>query len=119
MEAAREKRRIIVVSDAAWFEPNPPQELVQWWEKESYTPRTEDQLRELVRSADLRLLATYRLPEADNYYVPMLARIEELRKTHGAGPALAAILHSFDYEAEMYREYKRYYGYTFFVMQNP
>jgi hypothetical protein len=26
----------MVVSDAAWFEPNPPEELVQWWEKEGY-----------------------------------------------------------------------------------
>jgi ubiquinone/menaquinone biosynthesis C-methylase UbiE len=54
----------LVVSDAAWFEPNPPQELVQWWEKEGYIPKTEDQLKDLVRNAGLRLLATYRLPEA-------------------------------------------------------
>ena len=111
----------IVVSDAAWFEPEPPQELVQWWEKEGYIPKTEDHLREQVKNAGLRLIATYRLPEAgwwDYYYVPMLARITELRKTHGADPLLAAILDSFKNEAEMYRKYKRYYGYTFFIMQN-
>jgi len=116
------KGGFIVVSDAAWFEQNPPQELVQWWEKEGYIPRTEVQLREMVRSEGLRLLATYRLPEAgwwDYYYVPMLARIAELRKTHGSDPALAPILDSFKNEAEMYRQYKRYYGYTFFIMQNP
>ena len=111
----------MVVSDAAWFEPNPPQELVQWWEKEGYIPKTENQLTEQVRNAGLHLIATYRLPEAgwwENYYIPMLARIAELRKTHGADPACAAILDSFEYEAEMYRKYKQYYGYTFFVMQN-
>jgi SAM-dependent methyltransferase len=112
----------MVVSDAAWFEPEPAQELVQWWEKEGYIPKTEEQLREQVKDAGLRLIATYRLPEAgwwDNYYVPMLARIVELRKSHGSDPACAAILDSLEEEAEMYRKYKRYYGYTFFIMQNP
>ena len=116
------KGGFMVVSDAAWFEQNPPRELVQWWEKEGALPGTEDQLKEQVRNAGLRLLATFRLPEAgwwENYYVPMLARVAELRKEHSADSAHAAILDSFDHEAEMYRKYKRFYGYTFFVMQNP
>jgi SAM-dependent methyltransferase len=112
----------MVVSDAAWFVPNPPQELMQWWEKKGYVPKTEDQLREQVDKAGLRLVATYRLPEAgwwENYHVPMLARIDELRKTHGSDPARAALLDSFVEEAETYRKYKRYHGYTFFIMQMP
>jgi cyclopropane fatty-acyl-phospholipid synthase-like methyltransferase len=112
----------MVVSDAAWFEQDPPAELMQWWKEEGYVPGTEDQLREHVKDAGLRFIATYRLPEAgwwENYYVPMLARIAELRKTHGAEPAHAAILDSLEREAETYRKYKRYYGYTFFIMQNP
>jgi SAM-dependent methyltransferase len=116
------KGGFIVVSDAAWFEPNPPQELMQWWEKEGYVPGTEDQLKEQIRNAGLRLLATYRLPEAgwwENYYIPMLSRIKQLRETQGSDPACAAILDSLENEAEMYRKYKRYYGYTFFIMQNP
>ena len=115
------KGGFLVVSDAAWFEPNPPHELVQWWEKQGDLPGTEEQLREQVKNAGLRLVVTYRLPEAgwwDNYYIPMLARIAELRKTHGSDPACAALLDSLEYEAEMYRKYKWYYGYTFFVMQN-
>ncbi len=112
----------MVVSDADWFEPNPPQELMQWWEKEGYVPASEDEMKERVKSAGLRLVATCRLPETgwwDHYYIPMLARIKELRKIHGAVTENAAILDSLGYEAEMYRKYKRYYGYTFFVMQNP
>jgi hypothetical protein len=111
----------MVVSDAAWFEQDPPAELMQWWEEEGYIPKTEDQLREQVRAAGLHLIATYRLPVEgwwDNYYVPMLARIAELRKTHGTDPAHAAILDSLEHEAEVYRKNKRYYGYTFFIMQN-
>jgi len=112
----------MVVSDAAWFEPNPPQELMQWWEKEGYVPATEDELRERVKQSGLRLIATYRLPDKgwwDNYYVPMLARIAELRTTHGTDPAHTAILDALEAEAETYRMYRRYYGYTFFVMEKP
>ena len=112
----------MVVSDADWFEPNPPAELVKWWESEGYVPVSEDEMKERVKRAGLRLIATYRLPEAgwwDNYHVPMLARIQELSKTHGAVPENAALLESLEHEAEMYRKYKRFYGYTFFIMQNP
>jgi SAM-dependent methyltransferase len=112
----------LVVSDADWFEPNPPKELMDWWESEGYVPVSEDEMKERVKRAGLRLITTYRLPEAgwwDNYHVPMLARIAELRKTHGSDPGYAALLNAFEHEAVMYRKYKRYYGYTFFVMQNP
>jgi len=112
----------MVVSDADWFEPNPPKELAQWWESEGYVPVPEEEMKERVRRTGLRLVATYRLPESgwwDNYHVPMLARIVELRKTHGQDPGNAALLDSFEHEADMFRKYKRYYGYTFFVMQNP
>ncbi len=111
----------MVVSDADWFEPNPPAELVQWWESEGYLPVSEDEMKGRVNRAGLRLVATYRLPEAgwwENYHVPMLARIVELKKTHGSDPADAALLNALEHEAEMYLKYKRYYGYTFFVMQH-
>jgi SAM-dependent methyltransferase len=112
----------MVVSDANWFEPNPPEELMKWWESEGYVPVPEEEMKERIKRAGLRLVATYRLPESgwwDNYHVPMLARIAEFRKTHGQDPGNAALLDALEHEAEMYRKYKRYYGYTFFVMQNP
>ena len=111
----------MVVSDAHWFLPNPPAELAGWWEAEGYVPVSEEEMKERVKRTGLRLVATYRLPETgwwDNYLVPLLARTAELRKTHGKNPEDAALLDSLEHEADMYRKYKRYYGYTFFVMQN-
>ncbi|AGB01204.1 methyltransferase family protein [Methanoregula formicica SMSP] len=110
----------MVVSDADWFEPNPPEELRKWWESEGYIPVPEEEMKERVKRTGLRLVATYRLPEAgwwDNYHVPMLALTAELRKIHGKDPGNAALLDAFEHEADMYRKYKRWYGYTFFVMQ--
>jgi hypothetical protein len=39
-------------------------------------------------------------------------------KTYGNDPTLAVILDSFELEVEMYWNYSKYHGYTFFVMQN-
>ncbi len=111
----------MVVSDADWFEADPPEELMKWWESEGYIPVSEEEMKERVKRAGLRLIATYRLPEEgwwDNYHVPMLALIAKLRKTHGSDPVAAGLMDAFEHEADMYRKYKRYYGYTFFIMQN-
>ncbi len=110
----------MVVSDADWFEQDPPEELLRFWESEGYIPVSESEMKKRAERAGLRVLATYRLPETgwqENYYTPMLARTRELRKTHGILPENAAILDSLEHEADMYRKYKRWYGYTFFVMQ--
>lgn len=112
----------LVVSDAAWFEPDPPRELVAWWEKQGYVPLTEPEKMEQVRRAGLEIVAMERLPDAgwwEHYYVPMLEQVARFGKIYGDDPALKAVLDSFQHEAEMYRTYKRYYGYTFFVLRAP
>jgi hypothetical protein len=75
-----------------------------------------------VRNAGLEIVATERLPEAgwwEHYYVPMLEQVAGFRKIYERDPALKMVLDSFEHEAEMYRTYKRYYGYTFFVLRVP
>lgn len=112
----------MVVSDADCFESDPPRELMAWWEEKGDVPTSKDEMKEWVKRAGLRLLATFRLPEEgwwENYHVPMLERLASLRKTSGDIPEKKALLDALEDEAENYRKYKRYYGYTFFVMQNP
>jgi SAM-dependent methyltransferase len=114
------KGGFIVVSDAVRFEADPPVELMQYWEKLGYSLLCEQEREEQINREGLRLIAMYRLPEAgwwENYYVPMIDRLNEFRKIHGGDSALSAVLDTFDHEIDMYRNYKRYYGYTFFVMQ--
>jgi SAM-dependent methyltransferase len=116
------KGGFIVVSDAVCFEADPPAELMQYWETQGYLLLSEQERVEQIHREGLRLIEMYRLPEAgwwENYYVPMRARVADLRKTYGNDPTLGAFLDSCDLEVEMYRKYKRYHGYTFFVIQNP
>ena len=116
------KGGFIVVSDAVCFQVDPPAELMQYWETQGYPLMSEQERVEQIHRQGLCLIEMYRLPEAGwwkNYYVPMSARVAELRKTYGNDPTLGGFLNSCDLEVEMYRKYKRYHGYTFFVMQNP
>jgi SAM-dependent methyltransferase len=111
----------IVASDAVRFEAEIPAPIAQAWEGWGYPLLTEQERAEQVRSAGFRLVATYRLPEAGwerHYLVPLQARVDELKKSGGDAPALQAVLDTCEEEIAMYRQYKRYYGYTFFVMQN-
>jgi SAM-dependent methyltransferase len=110
----------MVISDIAWFETGAPDELREFLKQEGCVLATEEEKREQVRQAGFRLLATYRLPEAGwwkHFYLPLLERVAELRKTYGSDPEYAAILDSCEHEAAIYQKYKRYYGNTFFVMQ--
>jgi len=111
----------VVVSDMTWFEPGAPDELLRFFaEVEGCSLATEEELVEQAREVGYRVIATYRLPKAgwwDHYYVPLLERIKELRKTHGANSDDAAVLDMLEHEAAIYRRYHRYYGYTFFVLQ--
>lgn len=111
----------IVVSDIAWFLKNPPPELIQFWKNENCIVNTEEEKREQIDRTGLTLIATFRLPESgwwEHYYVPLLLRVAELKEKYGKDPVFAPILASCEYETEIYRKYKQYFGYTFFVMQN-
>ena len=58
-------------------------------------------------------------PEAwtDEYYVPLQARIEQLRAKHGNEPEASGVLDMLQTEIDQYNEYGDWYGYVFFLMR--
>jgi len=100
----------IVVSDATWFRPDPPEEIRAFWEKAGRGITTEAEKE--FRKAGYSLLSAFRLPEAgwqEEYYDPMLRVVAGLRKEHGDDPVLSALLDSFELEVAMYRKYSAFY----------
>lgn len=111
----------LVVSDITLFDPLAPDELISFWNMYGVTLYTEEEKESQIRDADLSLVARFRLEEAgwvDQYYNPILKKISELTPVHGSDPECAAILTSLMNEAEIYRKFGRFFGYTFFVIQN-
>jgi len=110
----------LVVSDSTWFRPDIPDDLRAWWEKMGGGITSEEEKVEEIRKAGYSLVSMFRLPEAGwqkEYYDPMLRIVAGLRNQYASDPALAGVLNSFVEEAEMYRKYAPYYGYTFFVIK--
>ena len=112
----------IVVSDLALFDSPAPQELVDFWKPYGVTVLTEEEKVQRIADAELHLLHMFRLEEKgwlEHFYEPMQKVIGTLRNEKGDDPECAGILNALEQEAFMYRKYKNFYGYTFFVMQKP
>jgi SAM-dependent methyltransferase len=108
----------LVVSDATWFRPDPPEEIRAFWEKEGGGITTEAEKEAEFRKAGYFLLSEFRLPDAgwqEEYYDPMMRVVAECRKEYGDDAGLSGLLDSLETEAAMYRKYSPYYGYTFFI----
>jgi SAM-dependent methyltransferase len=100
----------MVISDIVWFETGVPDELREFLMQKGCILATEEEKREQVRQAGFCLLATFRLPEAGwwkHYFLPLLERVAELRKTYGSDPVGVVILASCEHEAAIYPKYKQ------------
>jgi hypothetical protein len=73
-----------------------------------------------LTAAGYRALGHFTLPENDwwdNYYHPIVARIEALREKYPDNPEAQQLLDLEYAEIELYRHYSDWYGYVFYVGQ--
>jgi SAM-dependent methyltransferase len=110
----------IVVTEASWLKPNPPQAPRQFWGEAYPDMGTVAQNLARLSAAGYRSLGHFSLPESDwwqNYYHPMAARIESLRQKYPNNPEAQAALDLEYAEIELYRQYSDWYGYVFYIGQ--
>ena len=109
-------------SQAARADAPAPEELINFWKQYGVTVFSEEEKAKQISHEGLHLLNMFRLEEKgwlEHYYEPMQKVIEKLRKRQGDNPECAGILNALEQEAVIYRKFKKFYGYTFFVMQKP
>lgn len=112
----------LVISDMTLFDAPAPEELINFWKQYGVTVFSEEEKAKQIANAGLHLLNMFRLEEKgwlEHYYEPMQKVIEKLRKEQGENPECAGILNALEQEAVIYRKFRKFYGYTFFVLQNP
>jgi SAM-dependent methyltransferase len=113
-------RGFLVVHEMAWLRPDPPAELKSCWQLVYPGIRTAAEYVEQVPEHGYDLLGHFVLPEdfwwAD-YFVPLLARIAELRKKHAEDPAAQRALDQEQRAANLYKKHSGWYGSVFLVMQ--
>jgi SAM-dependent methyltransferase len=124
--ALREWRRLIrpggflVVHDMAWLRPDPPPEIMNYPQVAHPGMRTVSEYIALAAPNGYDLLGHLILPAAfwwGDHFVPLLARIGELRREYAADQAVQAILDREQRAADVFRAYSEWYGSVFLVMQ--
>jgi SAM-dependent methyltransferase len=108
----------IAVSEASWFTETRPDEIDAFW-KDAY-PEIDTVANKVLQmqKAGYIPVATFILPEncwTENFYDPQVAAQQKFLEKH-AGNALAEeLVETQRHEAELYRQYKQFYGYAFYI----
>lgn len=112
----------LAFTDAVWRKDDPPEE-VRWMFDLDYPAmgRVEDVLAR-IDERGFDLVDHFTLPDEawwDDFYAPMLTRIEALRRTHAGDEDAIAALDRLAQEPELHRRHSSYYAYEFFVARSP
>ncbi len=107
---------VAVISEISWFTSDIPDALRRYWE--SVYPAIAGEAENIARAkaSGFDVISTHRLPSQawwDHYYDPLLKRISEISNPT---PVMQAVIAETRAEIDLFRQYSRYYGYTFYVM---
>ena len=112
----------VAVTEISWLRPQPPSELQAFWAANYPGMRTVEENLEIVRAAGYRQVRHFVLPTSawwEGYYTPQEARIAMLRDKYRDDAEAIQLLDESQLEIDLYRKYSDWYGYVFYIMQNP
>jgi DNA-binding transcriptional MerR regulator/SAM-dependent methyltransferase len=110
----------LAFTELCWLADDPPAEAKAFFDRVYPDIKTTDQVSRLAVAAGYRVVGTFNLPDSawwDDYYTPMLARMQDLKVKNFGIPEAEAVYAECLAEAEMFRRHSKSYGYTFFVLQ--
>ncbi|MEM6675458.1 MAG: hypothetical protein AAF726_21595 [Planctomycetota bacterium] len=110
-----------VFTDAVWRTDDVAPEVRAAFSDAPTMGKVSDALDAIERSG-FELVEHFTLPEEawwDDFYKPMLRRIERLRTRHAGDDETLAALDELAAEPEMHRKYGDSYAYEFFVVRKP
>ena len=109
----------LVISELVWTRYDPPGELKTFWKKEYPGMLTNEKAMNIAKKEGYTVIGS--LPVSgtgwDNYYTPLEARTGQMRKKYSQDRKAMAILDSIDTEIEIYKKYKDYFDYMFYILQ--
>lgn len=109
----------LAVTEPCWLKDQLPQAVLEHWAE--YPAMTDiGSCQRMMSEAGYHEVGHFVLPDAawwDDYYLPMLKRIGQLRSKYAEDVQAQAALDLAQSETEIHRKYSAYYGYVFFVMQ--
>jgi len=108
----------IAVSEASWFTAERPLEIDAFW-KDAYPgiDTIPNKVAQVQKSGYLPV-ATFILPDncwTEHFYAPQVAARDTFLKKHAGNKTAEEFIANERHEAELYRKYKDFYGYVFYV----
>lgn len=113
------KDGIIVVSEATWFTDKRPKEIESfWYENYDQIDTIPNKVRQM-QDAGYIPVAHFIMPEQSwwNYFNPIEKNYEPFLKKHNHSAEAELLIRHFKEEIELYKKYKEYYGYVFYIGQ--
>ena len=110
----------LVVSEASWFRPDPPEELARFWAEGYPGMRSVEDNVAAAKAKGWEVVGTFHLPEEgwiDGYYAPLRERLAEFRRQHVGDAEALAVAAMSEQEMELFDTYSDYYGYAFYVLR--
>lgn len=108
----------IAVTEASWFTDERPSEIHDFWMAAEPGIDTIPRKVAQMQGAGYVPVASFILPEncwIEHYYAPQAAVREKFLEKYPADKAVADLVAFSRQEEELYRQYKAFYGYVFYI----
>jgi len=110
---------ILAASEMTWLTRDRPDEITSYWNSEYPEIGTAAEKIGILEAQSFILKGYFPLPETcwiDHYYTPLQNRFEGFLARHDTEEA-RAIVEAETNEIELYKKYRRYYSYGFYIAQ--
>jgi len=108
----------IAVTENTWFTEERPAEIQEFWDKTYPEIDTIPNKVAKMQKAGYLPIVTFVVPETcwtDYYYAQVPQMEETFLKKYNGNKSAKELIRSERYEVELYRKYKAYYGYVFYI----
>ena len=110
----------LVVSEVAWFRPDPPTELKNFWRENYPGIRSVEANLEAAKAGGWTLVGNFHLPVTawtKSYYAPLLERLPAFRSNNIEDADAQTVADMTEYEVSLLERFHEFYGYEFFILR--
>ncbi|NPD47787.1 MULTISPECIES: class I SAM-dependent methyltransferase [unclassified Lentimicrobium] len=108
----------IAVSEASWFTEERPKEIEDFWNDAYPGIDTIANKVDQMQKVGYKTIAAFAIPDScwiDNFYAPQVKIQEDFLIKKSGNKAAEGFIANQRHETDLYRKYKDYYGYVFYI----
>ena len=108
----------IAVSEASWFTEKRPAEIDRFWNDAYPEIDTISNKVQQMQKGGYIPIATFILPEncwTEHFYAPQVSAQDTFLRKYAGNKAAEELVKNQRHEAELYYQYKEFYGYVFYI----